>query len=140
MTTKVDSFELEYERTVFNRKVLVVAHCLIGFCAAFWYLNQIDLRHFHYWGRGSGIAAIMLAAPAIFPYVVSGFYSYQAVTYRRYRVWIFLLLLVAGAVCVGLLRAGFWGADFQGSAGMLKMAGVQLCVYIWAAEWILNVV
>lgn len=135
----VDGHRFVYDRFVFNRKLLVFAHILVGFCAAFWYLSHIDFSHFAYWRRGAGTAVIMIAAPAILPYLISAVYSWRVVTDRRLGVWAFLVVLIAGAVLVNLLILGLLGIDVR-EVGTLQTAALQTGLYVWAAELLLHIV
>jgi hypothetical protein len=128
-----------YERLGFNRRLLVFAHALLGLFTAFWYLSNIDLSHFMYWRRNAGLAVILISAPATFPYLVSGVYSWRVVTGRRLGIWVFLMVLVAGAVLVNLFVSGRLGIDV-GEVGILQAAGLQTVAYVLAAEMLLHVV
>ena len=128
-----------YERRLFNRRLLLFAHVLVGLFAAFWYLSHIDFSHFQYWRRGAGLAVIFVSAPATLPYLVSAVYSWRVVTDHQFRVWVFLTVLVAGAVLVNLLVSGGLGIDAR-EVGMLQAAGLQTVAYVWAAEMLLHVV
>ena len=103
MSADADRHRFVYERLVFNRRLLLFAHVLLGLFAAFWYLSYIDFSHFMYWRRSAGLAVILVSAPASLPYLVSGVYSWRVVTDRRLGLWVFLMVLVAGAVLVHLL-------------------------------------
>ena len=139
MSADADRHRFVYERLVFNRRLLVFAHVLVGLFAALWYLSHIDFSHFMYWRRGAGLAVIFVSAPATLPYLVSAVYSWRVVTDRRPGVWVFLMVLVAGAVLVNLLVSGRLGIDVR-EVGMLQAAGLQTAAYVWAAEMLLHVV
>ena len=139
MSADADRHRFVYERLVFNRRLLVVAHVLVGLFATFWYLSHIDFSHFLYWRRGASLAVIFISAPATLPYLVSAVYSWRVVTDRRPGVWVFLMVLVAGAVLVNLLVSGRLGIDVR-EVGMLQAAGLQTAAYVWAAEMLLHVV
>jgi len=135
----VDRHRSDYDKFVFNRRLLVFAHVVVGFLAAFWYLSHIDLSHFPYWRRGAGFAIILISAPATLPYLVSAVYSWRVVTYRSLGVWIFLGVLVAGAVLVNLLVTGRLGIDAH-EVGIVQAATLQGVLYVCAAEMLLHVV
>lgn len=129
----------EYDRFVFNRRLLLVAHIMVGVLAAFWYLNHIDLSHYPYWRRNASFAVIFISAPATLPYLVSAIYSWRVVTHRSLGVWVFLVVLSAGAVLMSLLVSNRLGIDFH-EAGILQTAALQCGLYVWAAEMLLHVV
>ena len=139
MSPNVDRHRSEYDQFVFNRRLLVFAHVVVGFLAAFWYLSHIDLSHLPYWRRGASFAVILISAPATLPYLVSAVYSWRVVTYRSLGVWIFLVVLVAGAVLVNLLIAGRLGIDVH-EVGIVQGVTLQGLLYVCAAEMLLNVV
>jgi hypothetical protein len=128
-----------YQQLVLNRKLLVFAHVVVGFLSVVWYLSQIDFGHFPYWKSRSGLGVIFIAAPAIVPYVISAVYSWQVVTHRRLGVFLFLVVLVAGAGLMGLLLSGVLGIEVNGIQWLVT-AGAQAGVYLWAAELLLHVV
>lgn len=128
-----------HERLAFNRKLLVLAHVLVGFFSAVFYLSQIDLVNFPYWQSRAGLGVILIAAPALVPYIVSAVYSWRVVTHRRLGVWLFLGVLVAVSVLMGLLLSGALGIDMHGPE-RLFIVGTQAGIYLWAAELLLHVV
>ncbi|HZR04019.1 MAG TPA: hypothetical protein VFA81_12710 [Burkholderiales bacterium] len=139
MTDVGDNDRLLEQRLVFNRKLVVFVHVMVGFLSALWYLSQIDLGHFAYWQSRAGMSVVLIGAPAIVPYVVSGVYAFRVVTHRRLRLLLFLLLLVAGAVVMGLLFSGGFGIKLSGF-DVLTTAATQAGAYVWAAELLLHVI
>lgn len=139
MSADADRHRFVYERLVFNRRLLVFAHVLLGLFGVFWYLSYIDFSHFMYWRRGAGLAVIVVSAPATLPYLVSGVYSWRVVTDRRLGISVFLMVLVAGAVLVDLLVSGCLGIDVR-EVGILQAIALQTVAYVWAAEMLLHVV
>ena len=127
------------ERLLFNRKLLTFAHVMVGFLSALWYLTQNDLGHYPYWQSRAGLGILLMASPAVVPYVVSGVYAWRVVTHRRLGVLVFLVLLVAGAVLVGLLSSGALGIKFS-AVDWLATAMGQAFAYVWAAELLLHVI
>jgi hypothetical protein len=128
-----------YERLVFNRKLLVFAHILVGFFSAVVYLSRVDLAGFPYWRSRAGLGIIFIAAPAIVPYAISAVYSWRVATHRRLGVWLFLIVLVAVSVLMGLIFSGILGIDVRGIEWLFT-AAAQAGVYVWAAELLLHVV
>jgi hypothetical protein len=125
------------ERRVFHRKLLVWIHAIVGCATMLVYLNQINLAGLA-WAPGAGVAEILIATPAIIPYVISAAYSWQVVTYHRGRVALFILLLITGSLLMGSVIVGAFGS--LGRVALLWAFGVQAYVYFWAAELLLNVV
>jgi hypothetical protein len=139
VSADADHHRYVYERLVFNRRLLVFAHVLLGLFAVFWYLSYIDLSHFMYWRRGASFAVIFISAPATLPYLVSGVYSWRVVTDRRLGIWVFLTVLVAGAVLVNLLVSGRLAINVR-EVGILQAIALQTVAYVWSAEMLLHVV
>jgi hypothetical protein len=130
-----DSLEM-HDRLVLNRKLLLVAHLAIGVPAAFLYMSRLDLSRFHYWGR-SGTGASFIASPALIPYVVSAVRSWQLAPARRLNVWLFIGVLVAGAVLMAFFFIDAFGVD--GTGPLIGAVVIQTAGYFWAAEHILEV-
>ncbi len=139
MSSDADSHRVMYDRLLFNRKLLIWVHLLLGGLSAFSYLFHIDLSHFPYWRRGATFGVLMICVPAIFPYLISGVYSWRVVTHRRLGVWVFLSVLVVGAIFVNLLFAGSLGVDVH-QVGVFQTAALQTGLYVLAAEFLLHIV
>jgi hypothetical protein len=129
-------FETLYRRLTFNRKLLLFVHIMVAIFSSFYFLSKVDLPHFSFTRGRSSLIVVLMALPAIIPYAGSAIYSRQVVTYRRARTFIFLLILIAGAVLINLSLYNHW---IKGT-GILLWVGVQTGVYLWAAELLLNVV
>jgi len=129
---------LRHKRQVFNRKLLVFVHVLVGFLSAVFYLSQIDLVSFPYWRSRAGLGVIFIAMPAIVPYAVSAVYSWRVATHLRLGVWLFLVVLVMVSVLVGLLFSGAFEINIHGPEWLFTVAG-QAGLYVWAAELLLHV-
>ena len=93
---------LAYDRLIAHRRILLVAHVVLGFIAGVLYLCTQDLGHIAYWARGASLALMLRASGAMLPYFVSAIYSRQHVTFRRVGFYSFLVSLFVGAV------AGSW--------------------------------
>jgi len=127
------------ERRLFNQKLLIFAHVMVGFLSAFWYLTQIDFGHYPYWQSRAGLGVLLIASPAVVPYIVSGVYAWRVVTHRRLGVMVFLVVLVAGAVLTGLLSSGALGIKYNAVEWLATATG-QTFAYVWAAELLLHVI
>lgn len=134
-----DNQRLMDERLLFNRKLLTFAHVMVGLLSAFWYFAQIDRGHYPYWHSRVGLAAVAIVAPAVVPYVVSGVYAWRVATHRRLRVLAFLMVLIAGAILMGMLFSGALGIRFN-AVEWLATATTQAFGYVWAAELLLHVI
>lgn len=128
----------EEERRQFNRKLVLLIHVLAAFLTVFIYLSGVDLQRFAYWRRSSGAAAILIAAPALLPYLISGIHSWRRATYDRLRVAAFLLVLIAGTfgACSAIL--GAFGRSLD-RADILWVFCIEALVYFWSAEFLFDV-
>jgi hypothetical protein len=133
-----ESGQLLHDRFVFNRKLLLFCHIIMGCFAAFLYLSRVDFSSFQYWRPRASLGVVFIAAPPLIPYVISGVRSWQLVSHCRMRVWLFIAVLVAGTILMGLLFGGAFEEKLDG--GMLLGAiAIQSCIYFWAAEHLLEV-
>jgi hypothetical protein len=124
------------DRYVRNRQVLIWTHTGLACLTLFLYLSRFDFWRFRYWRRGLGEALLIVAGPALIPYLVSAVRALQLVTYRRAPV----------AWFVGVVVGGFLGASaaFMGAFGHIDteylfcVFAVQAAIYYLAAELMLN--
>jgi hypothetical protein len=71
----------------------------------------MHIGHFAYYRRGAGIAALLRAAPALTPYVISAVYSRSLVTPRRNGFLAFCIVLALGTMLTGLFYSGAVGVE-----------------------------
>ena len=90
-----------------NRKVILWAHILLGVLAAMVYLSGLDLAGFRYWSMHAGVRVIVLALPALVPYIISAIVATLLVGPQHHiRVWFFLSIVSVGTVSGALLLSG----------------------------------
>lgn len=105
-------------RLAFDRKAFVIVYVSFALVAGFTFISHIDLSWAVYPGYTSGIAVLMIAMPALAPYILSGFAAWHMMAkqwqllpkYRRLRLYLFLLVIGAGTLFSSLLLAGFFGS------------------------------
>lgn len=81
-------------------------------------------------GRMHATTLIIIAAPALFPYLVAAAFSWQVMTPNRVRLALYLLVLLGGTVFGVLATTGALGR-LSGFA-LLGVYGAQLVVYVLA--------
>jgi hypothetical protein len=128
-----------YDRIVFNRRLLGAAHVLVGLVSVSYFVSILEPARYSYWNHGEvkEVGLILIALPVIAPYAISGIYSWQIVASRRLGVALFLVVLVAGAVLMGLLLSGRLGSKIE-SLELLGAAAAQVGVYMWTADMLLR--
>jgi hypothetical protein len=119
-----------YDRLVFERRLLVWVHLLLGFAAALSYLSTLDL-HFRFWRSGGGAVLMGRLLPPMLPYLVSATYTRTLVAVDRLGLWLFMgtLVVTTGAVC-------YWYAGPVkpfGLVGVVVAVFLQFFVLSWAA-------
>jgi hypothetical protein len=137
MDGKFDILAQEQQRQ-FHRKLLLFVHAIAAFLTAAPYLSTLDLRRFHYWSRGAGVASILLAAPPLLPYIISAVHSWRTAPYSRSRVTAFLAILVTGAFGVICAIVGGFGLSVDGT-GLLWIFATQAAIYFFSAEFLFDV-
>ena len=135
--THVDAIQ-KAQRRQFNRKVLLLIHSLAAFFTVFMYLSTLNLNRFAYWGRGSGVAILWIAAPSLLPYVISAVHSWRRSPYDRLRVALFLVVFVVGAVGVGCAILGTFGLSID-NISLLWVFAFQAAAYFFSAEFLFDV-
>ena len=93
----------DFDHFMFNRSVLLWAHLALAFAAALMYMTTLDNSWLKWWRRGAGDIELIRSIPAMIPYIVSGVLSRRLITGRRFGIWIFVAVLVAGTAAVGYL-------------------------------------
>jgi hypothetical protein len=108
------------------------------------YLNQINLPPAASLMPSAGVSEMLIAAPAILPYVMSATYSLRLysepyVIHNRVRLALFVAALTIGA----LLVYCFLFVAYPGEIHPLHIILLFICqggAYVWAAELLLNVI
>ena len=137
MDGKFDILAQEQQRQ-FHRKLLLLVHAIAAFSTAALYLSNLDLRRFHYWSKGAGVATLLLAAPPLLPYIISAVHSWRTAPYSRPRVTVFLAILVAGAFGVICAIVGGFGLSVDGT-GLLWILATQAAIYFFSADFLFDV-
>ena len=137
MDAKLNILKQE-ERRQFNRKLIALIHAVVAFITAIIYLNELNFGRLQYSRRGAGVAVLILAAPALIPYIISAVHSWKTATYNRIRVAAFILVFVAGAIATCGSIVGALGSSLQGT-DLLWVFAVQAALYFWSAEFLFDV-
>jgi uncharacterized membrane protein len=137
MDAKLNILKQEVRRQ-FNRKLLVLIHAVAAFVTAIIYLNELNLGRLQYSRRGAGVAVLILAAPALVPYIISAVHSWRTVTYNRLRVAAFIFVFIAGAIATSGTIVGAFGLSLQ-STDLLWVFAMQAALYFFSAEFLFDV-
>jgi hypothetical protein len=78
------------DRYVRNRQALIWTHSALAYLTLFLYLSRFKLLRFRYWSPGAGEALLIIAGPALIPYLVSAVRALQLVTHHRAPVALFV--------------------------------------------------
>lgn len=98
----------------FDKKALLVAYVIFALCSVLTFLDHVDLGWAASPGYTSGTAVLMIAVPALIPYMLSWLAARQLMAtqwlrllkYRRLRLYLLLLVLAVGTLFSSLLMAG----------------------------------
>jgi hypothetical protein len=127
-----------YIHVVFNRKMLLWCHLLLGAAAALSYLRTLDIRHINYRpGRGynSALVIMLRCIPATLPYLIAATFSRRRVTGARAGPRAFSIVLLVGTGAIGL----FYMTRYQETAiGTLSTVILQTWVFVLAAVVLLR--
>jgi uncharacterized membrane protein len=137
MDAKLKTLKLEEQRQ-FNRKLIVLIHAVVAFVTAIIYLNELDLRRLQYSRRGAAVAVVILAAPALIPYLISAVHSWRTATHNRIRVAAFIFVFIAGAIATCGTIVGAFGLRLQGT-DLLWVFAMQAALYFFSAEFLFDV-
>ena len=102
------------------------------------YLSQVNVSLVAISGSRSGVGAVLIALPAILPYVLSGVYAWRLVSERRLGLYLFLATTVIGTVVANLVITGTFDIPMT-TATVFWYALVQTAVYGLAAEFLLGI-
>lgn len=94
----------------------MLAYSIFALCAAITYISHIDLSPAAYPGYTSGLAVLLIALPALAPYLLSGVAAWQLTSntwrllpkHRRLRLYLMLLMIAAGTLFSSLLMMGIF--------------------------------
>lgn len=125
-------------RLIANRRLLLGVYAGLGLVSTLVYLNQVNVSLIAISGSRSGVGAILIALPAILPYVLSGAYAWRLVSERRLGLYLFLATTVIGTVVANLVITGTFDISMT-TATVFWYALVQTAVYGVAAEFLLGI-
>jgi hypothetical protein len=137
MSRNVDVIR-QAQRRRFNRKLVLLFHFLASVFSVFIYLSTRNLQSFAYSRRGSSTAVLLIAAPALLPYIISAVHSWRTATYDRLRVAAFLFVFIVGAVGAGCAMVGAFGLSMDGCS-LLWVFALEAAVYFFSAEFLFDV-
>jgi len=126
------------DRLTANRRLLLGIYAGLGFVSALVYLGQVNVSLVAISGSRSGVGAVLIALPAILPYVLSGVYAWRLVSERRLGLYLFLATTVIGTVVANLVITGTFDIPMT-TATVFWYALVQTAVYGLAAEFLLGI-
>jgi hypothetical protein len=93
----------EYDRLVRHRGFLLWLQLGLALAVCLVFLSTLNLSHFTYWGRRAGVAALLLGAAPMIPYLISAGLSRRVITSSRPRVWLFVATLLVGTAIVSYI-------------------------------------
>lgn len=125
-------------RLAANRRLFLGVYVGLGLLSTFVYLSQVNISFVAIAGSRSGLGVILIALPAILPYVLSGAYAWQLITERRLGLYLFLAATVIGTVVANLVIAGVFDIRMI-AASIFWYALGQTAVYGLAAEFLLRI-
>jgi hypothetical protein len=118
-----------YKRRRLDRYLLLLAHlsAAVGAVLGGHIFRRPGAEPLHAWTTGA----------LIFPYFASATYSVRVVCRERIRLALFVLLLGAGATLTGAFVSGAL-TSVDSFTAVLDIAGLELFVFIWTAEFFLD--
>ncbi len=125
-------------RLMANRRPLLSVYAGLGLVSTLVYLSQVNVSLVAIAGSRSGLGAILIALPAILPYVLSGVYAWQLVSESRLGLYLFLAATLIGTVVASLVITGTLDIPMT-AATVFWYALVQTAVYGLAAEFLLRI-
>ena len=120
------------DRYVRNRQVLIWTHSALAYLTLFLYLSRFNLLRYRYWGPGAGEALLIIAGPALMPYLVSAARALHLVTHHRAPVAFFVVIVVGGFLVVSAAFMGTFG--HIDTESLFSIFAVQAAIYYCAAE------
>lgn len=121
-----------------NRRLLLGVYAGLGLLSTFVYLSQLNVSLVVTAGSRSGLGVILIALPAILPYVISGGYAWQLISERRLGLYLLLGATVIGTIVANLVITGVFDIQMN-AATVLWNALAQTVIYGLAAEFTLRI-
>jgi hypothetical protein len=126
------------DRLTANRHLFLGVYIGLGLLSTLVYLSQVNVSLVAIAGSRSGLGEVLIALPAILPYVLSGSYAWQLISERRLGLYLFLAAAVIGTVVANLVITGIFDLPVT-AATILWYALAQTAVYGLAAEFLLRI-
>jgi hypothetical protein len=121
-----------------NRRILLGTHAGLALLSTFVYLSQASVPFDAIVGSRSGLGIILIALPAILPYVVSGIYAWRLISKRRLGLYLYLAATMVGTAVASLVIVGAFDIPVNAETIFWYALG-QIAVYGMAAEFLLRI-
>lgn len=116
-----------------NRRLLIGVYAGLALFSTLVYLSEVNLSLIVMVGPWSGLWIILIALPALLPYLLSGSYAWPRVSESRLALSLFLAVTVVGTAVANLVIIG--GFDIRVStATVFWYVLTQIVVYSLAAD------
>lgn len=135
----MSSQEAADHRLTANRRLLLSVYVGLGLLSTFVYLSQVNVSFVAIAGSRSGLGVILIALPAILPYIISGVYAWRLISQRRLGLYLFLAATVTATVVANLVITGSIFNVPMNVETTFWYALVQIATYVLAAEFQLRI-
>lgn len=126
------------DRVIANRRLLVATYATLGIASVLAFMSQVNLSLVAFASRLSGLGTVLIATPAIVPYVLPGFYAWQLISERRLGLYLFLGATALGTVAANAAIMGMFGTGINVGTLFWYTIG-QTGAYGIAAEFLLRI-
>jgi hypothetical protein len=126
-------------RLTTNRRLLLSVYVGLGVISTFVYLSQVNVSLVAIAGSRSGLGAILIALPAMLPYIIAGVYAWQLISERRLGLYLFLAATMIGTGVANLVITGSISNVPMNVETVFWYALVQTAAYGLAAEFLLRI-
>lgn len=111
----------------------------LGLLSTFVYLYQINVSFVAIAGTRSGLGVILIALPAMLPYILAGSYAWQLISERRLGLYLFLVVTLIGTIAASLVITGTFFDVRMSVTTIFWYALAQTAAYGLAAEFLLRI-
>lgn len=122
-----------------NRRLLFGGYAGLGLLSTFVYLYQINVSFVAIAGTRSGLGVILIALPAMLPYILAGSYAWQLISERRLGLYLFLVVTLIGTIAASLVITGTFFDVRMSVTTIFWYALAQTAAYGLAAEFLLRI-
>lgn len=122
-----------------NKRVLLRAYVVLGLLSTLAYLSQVNVSFVAIAGSRSGLGVILIALPAIVPYILAGGYAWQLISERRLGLYLFLIATLIGTIAASLVITGTIFDVRMSVTTIFWYALAQTAAYGLAAEFLLRI-